>query len=60
MVIDFIREQGTERLHLELEIHKDKVQFLSSRPETHPCITCSYGYKPVIYLYPEKETEIKV
>jgi hypothetical protein len=60
MVIDFIREQGTERIYLELEINNDKVKFLSSRPETHPCISCAYGYKPVIYLYPPQPTEIKV
>jgi hypothetical protein len=60
MAIDFIREKETERLYLELEIIQDKVNLLSTKPQTTPCITCGYGYKPVIYLYPTETTAIQV
>ena len=37
------------------------MKHISSKLTTASCEICpAYGYKPVIYLYPEQETDIKV
>ena len=61
MLIDFIGEENTERYYIEKEIIWGKVRHISSKLTTASCEICpAYGYKPVIYFYPEQEIDVKV
>lgn len=61
LLLDFIQESDVDRYAIVKNIINSKLQHISSKKTTDLCVICpAYGYKPVIYLYPQKFLDIDV
>lgn len=62
VLIDFVGEDSVERHHIQKQVIDGKLKHISTQPNEEDCIGgCGgYGYKPVIYLYPEQTTDVHV
>ena len=57
-----VSQDSVDRYYIQKEVINGKLKHISSEQTTESCMWwwCAYGYKPLIYLYPEQEQDITV
>ena len=62
LLVDMVSQDSVDRYYIQKEVINGKLKHISSEQTTESCMWwwCAYGYKPLIYLYPEQEQDITV